>query len=820
MEAPDIRPLRLLEAAVPPLRIQSSRTVPKASPSEKQASARWKNSLLPRSTGRRALVSRVFWPAAANSQHSGFLVGWNIRNFICCVAALVTDIRLQDLELALLLLANDPDVVDLWAHCSGPPIVLGTWNAPRISDSANGREIFEDCREEIANKKRFANFWISLEAVPTESDPQKWLIPGLKDLFCCGFAYKSSPQIIFYERPEASSFYSSRPLTFEFSLIGHNSQPSHALKKRGKMPNPGLSSHPLPKTDLDFVLQQINSAEKVEQLLFTLIRSSSPLELFGSSSHESVASSEMSASSLKRKESSRKKHLRYRSSSSDVLWSDEYYGSFYGHFDVLKPSKSLFSKSSMSSISILFLSPLLRLIFLALHILLGSVRMVMLLTTYILDLRIPSFLGGGKMKSPSIIGHQLHFRITEICRWPYMWLRTRGKWKNDSFSSASFICFYGSVCQVFGDLLIGLLLGLFFRAYSHQLLYVLHELGQILHVDVLRGQIEWLMGFPAGMKLNQDLDRFLGSVVLYSIDVWNEVTTRLTPLEPLILKFISLFGFFGFSMILALASDLLTLLTIHIRLLHSVFALIYAIEITALSALWKLFTGKKKNVLRNRIDSCSYEMDQLLVGTILFTLTFFLFPTIAVYYVFFSFVRALTNSAQAFLWFLLAFMNYFPFFAVLLYIFRPGRLPGGIWMEIIATWDEAHAQDLRLRATQEGSVNSSVSLSAFFPSLANVIKSTSMARLGHLKTPTQEPTYLILKNRIVPASALFSQYRHVVRRLMQHFSPRKSIRHFIFGTFTRKETGFASEEAEEDNIYTPGLIDFWFFCRVYLNWGP
>lgn len=31
----------------------------------------------------------------------------------------------------------------------------------------------------------------------------------------------------------------------------------------------------------------------------------------------------------------------------------------------------------------------------------------------------------------------------------------------------------------------------------------------------------------------------------------------------------------------------------------------------ALSALWKLFRGKKRNVLRNRIDSCDYDVDQV-----------------------------------------------------------------------------------------------------------------------------------------------------------------------------------------------------------------
>lgn len=49
-------------------------------------------------------------------------------------------------------------------------------------------------------------------------------------------------------------------------------------------------------------------------------------------------------------------------------------------------------------------------------------------------------------------------------------------------------------------------------------------------------------------------------------------------------------------------------------------------------------TGKRKNVLRNRIDSWDYDLDQLLLGTILFTLITFLFPTVLVYYALFALV--------------------------------------------------------------------------------------------------------------------------------------------------------------------------------------
>lgn len=42
--------------------------------------------------------------------------------------------------------------------------------------------------------------------------------------------------------------------------------------------------------------------------------------------------------------------------------------------------------------------------------------------------------------------------------------------------------------------------------------------------------------------------------------------------------------------------------------------------------------GKKWNVLRLRVDSINYQADQLILGTIMFTILLFLFPTVALYY--------------------------------------------------------------------------------------------------------------------------------------------------------------------------------------------
>jgi hypothetical protein len=48
--------------------------------------------------------------------------------------------------------------------------------------------------------------------------------------------------------------------------------------------------------------------------------------------------------------------------------------------------------------------------------------------------------------------------------------------------------------------------------------------------------------------------------------------------------------------------------------------------------------GKRYNVLRDRVDSWDYSIDQLVLGTMLFTLVAFLAPTVIVYYALFALV--------------------------------------------------------------------------------------------------------------------------------------------------------------------------------------
>lgn len=129
---------------------------------------------------------------------------------------------------------------------------------------------------------------------------------------------------------------------------------------------------------------------------------------------------------------------------------------------------------------------------------------------------------------------------------------------------------------------------------------------------------------------------------------------------------------------IALFSDLLSLLTVHIYSFYLASGRIYHWQLNILISLFHLFRGKKHNVLRNRIDSCDYDLDQLLVGTILFTLLFFLLPTVVVFYLNFAIARMVIITLKAIFDTMLSCLNHFPLFALMLRVKDPGRLPGSL----------------------------------------------------------------------------------------------------------------------------------------------
>ncbi len=173
-----------------------------------------------------------------------------------------------------------------------------------------------------------------------------------------------------------------------------------------------------------------------------------------------------------------------------------------------------------------------------------------------------------KLTDVSIFAQQLDRRFRETMQLPSLWTRMRQTSKFDERASAAFMRFWGSVTRIFVDVVVGFVCFWLLLVGSATVLRSLHYGGQILHLEVLQQQIRWLMEQPAGAKLNLNLSYALGSSILFCLDIWNALTTIATPFEPLIVAVISCVGVLGWTLAVALATDLVFLVTVHIDMMH------------------------------------------------------------------------------------------------------------------------------------------------------------------------------------------------------------------------------------------------------------
>ncbi|RAL10893.1 uncharacterized protein BO97DRAFT_435759 [Aspergillus homomorphus CBS 101889] len=274
------------------------------------------------------------------------------------------------------------------------------------------------------------------------------------------------------------------------------------------------------------------------------------------------------------------------------------------------------------------------------------------------------------LKDISATAQQVDIRLQQFCYWPIQYVKLRQRkdnWESVTTSHPDYIRFYNSLWLVANDVIIGIALGSYIIDNANWVAFQINSILTGWTVEGLQRTISWLMDWPAGLKLNNELAAFLGDLFLWVIENW------------------------AGNMPIALFSDLVSILTVHIYSFYIASARIFNWQLTIIISLFHLFRGKKRNVLRNRIDSCDYDLDQLLLGTILFTVLFFLLPTVIVFYLAFASARMLIISLKAALDTCLAFLNHFPLFALMLRVKDSRRLPGGIRFELREEHDKSTA---------------------------------------------------------------------------------------------------------------------------------
>ncbi|XP_027469488.1 phosphatidylinositol N-acetylglucosaminyltransferase subunit Q isoform X2 [Zalophus californianus] len=174
--------------------------------------------------------------------------------------------------------------------------------------------------------------------------------------------------------------------------------------------------------------------------------------------------------------------------------------------------------------------------------------------------------------------------------------------------------------------------------------------------EELQHLLQWLMGAPAGLKMNRALDQVLGRFFLYHLHLWISYIHLMSPFIERILWHVGLSACLGLTVALSILSDIIALLTFHIYCFYVYGARLYCLKICGLSSLWRLFRGKKWNVLRQRVDSCSYDLDQL---------------------------RLLVVAVQGLMHLLVDLINSLPLYSLGLRLCRPYRLAAGVKFRVL-----------------------------------------------------------------------------------------------------------------------------------------
>lgn len=245
-----------------------------------------------------------------------------------------------------------------------------------------------------------------------------------------------------------------------------------------------------------------------------------------------------------------------------------------------------------------------------------------------------------------------------------------------------YIRLYNTLWLIANDVSLGVTFGAFLLEKRDAISSCLHIfLRAALYIQPMR-ITEVLDENPFGIKLNGELSRFLSELFIWIIDLsyalFIEPLTLTSTLNSIVEIVAHCATLFGATFALALTVDVLIFLSLHISLFYIISAKLYRWQITVMKTLFYLFCGKKINILRKRIDNDTFQLDQMLMGTLIFIVLIFLFPTVFAFYLTYTLMRGLLVVIATFLESLMALLNHFPLFALLLRVKDPKRLPGGI----------------------------------------------------------------------------------------------------------------------------------------------
>lgn len=193
------------------------------------------------------------------------------------------------------------------------------------------------------------------------------------------------------------------------------------------------------------------------------------------------------------------------------------------------------------------------------------------------------------------VAKQLSYRFDQICN---MFVDKQERLvqeshKQDNRHCSKEISNGNVVTSLLIDIILGFLVIYFVFSNQHCLHISSWLIGQKYNIaEHLSSLLKWLMGAPAGLKLNIPLNQFLGNFYIYHVYLWTNYLYFIEAYLPTIILCCTMAGGLGVTFLLALLCDVLLLLTVHIYCFYIYAARLFCLEIHVLASLLRLFTGK------------------------------------------------------------------------------------------------------------------------------------------------------------------------------------------------------------------------------------
>ena len=417
----------------------------------------------------------------------------------------------------------------------------------------------------------------------------------------------------------------------------------------------------------------------------------------------------------------------------------------------------------------------------------------------VLEYSLPSFLSylssqpttRPRLQDVSTFASQLRFRLLCLLHWPALYRSSQLPPSPSAAYHASSLLLWSSVGSVVMDVLLGVLLCQLLRHHTAAILSLIDEYSQLLHASFIASTVTHFQQQPAGLKLHPQLSSLFTHYVHSTLAVHSRLVGGWQ--GETIIRWLGAVGLLGASMLLSLCSDALSVLTAHVDLLHMSFSFCYRTFLSLLSSLFLLFRGKKRNLLRQRIDTLAPSAPALLLGVLLFSVLLLLLPTVVVYYAFFGVVRLLLMGGQAMLWWLLATCNCFPWVGLVVWLLRRGGLPGGVQLERPAADTLAQAETVdgggqldAEESEQEAAVRREMMATPVDDDEAvvryrHVMELEWSRRGGKHEADSVVCDCVRLVSVSVPLRALFFQYRVALSYLQRHYNAKQLVLSLLRG---------------------------------------